>query len=60
MTSFYPWVSLEDAAGEVGRPYRTVQTWARRGKVRRVAVDGVVLVHVGDARKCSQARAVTE
>lgn len=38
------WAPLEAVAYAIGRPYRTVQTWATRGLVRHQIVRGVLLV----------------
>lgn len=52
-----PFVPVGFAARAVGRPTRTIRTWARDGTVRRRdgAGDGVK-VHVGDAARAAKAK----
>ncbi len=38
------WWPLEEVAAAIGRPYKTVHDWARRGLVSRTVIRGVVMV----------------
>lgn len=52
-----PFVPIGFAAHAVGRPHRTIRTWARDGTVRRRDDKGTVQVHVGDAARAAETKA---
>jgi phage terminase Nu1 subunit (DNA packaging protein) len=51
-----PWVPVQFAAHVAGRSRRTVQTWARRGVVRKTGRGAHLRVHIGDVAKQSTER----
>ena len=51
-----PWAPPGLTARALGRPERTVRTWARRGIIRSMVVSGELLVHWIDAISASEAR----
>lgn len=52
-----PFVLIGDAARTLGRPHRTIRTWARDDTVRRRVDPDGVKVHVGDAARAAQTKA---